>query len=211
MSHNFTEDIKNIDKLQGLIYQNLMTTFNLLKENEEDYSDIGTISNVQKLKHIILSRLKTTTSFVNSKEFMTACITCKAVRILGLLKHEIASKYLSEKDQVAALGEAITDYKVDKKYTDNFYNTTQELKNNITKFISSKPLRKQFQLNNHCLQLIAKEKKLLEESFPEDKEINTPEWIKDLSEKDLCDFTTQIIEFLQKEDYEGFKKFTELK
>ena len=53
MSHNFTEDIKNIDKLQGLIYQNLMTTFNLQKENEEDYSDIGTISNVQKLKHII--------------------------------------------------------------------------------------------------------------------------------------------------------------
>lgn len=211
MSQNFTETIKNIDQLQGLIYQNLMATFNELNENEDNFSDIGTIANVQKLKHIILSRLKTTTNYVNSEEFKVACITCKAVRILGLLKHEIASKHLSKQDQIGALGEAITDYKVDKKYTENFFNTTQELKSNITKFISSKPLRKQFQLNNACLQLIAREKKLIEESFPEDKEINAPEWIKEFSEEELSTFATQVVEFLENKDYEGFRKFVEQK
>ncbi|MGD9581164.1 MAG: hypothetical protein AB7V50_07310 [Vampirovibrionia bacterium] len=211
MTTNLTENLKNIDKLQGLIYQNLMKTFNELTENDEDYSDIGNITNVQKLKHVILSRLKTTTTYVNSSEFRVACVTCKAVRILGLLKHEIATKYLSEDEQKSALGEVISDYKVDKKYTESFYNTTQELKNNITKFISSKPLRKQFQLDNFTLMLIAKEKKLIEECFPADKEITSPEWIKELSEKELSDFASQVVDYLQKEDYEAFRKYTDQK
>lgn len=211
MSETFINHLKNINQLQGLIYQNLMETFNNLSENTPDYSDIGNITNVKQLKHLILSRLKTTTTFINSPQFKVACITCKAVRILGVLKYEIASSYLSDEQQQSALGEVISDYKVDKKYTENFHNAVCELKTNISKFISSQALRKQFILNNFCIQLLNKEKKLLEETFPENKNIAPPEWIKVLTQEELDKMTQQIIVFLENKDYEGFLKLTENK
>ncbi|MEW5818646.1 MAG: hypothetical protein AB1782_00515 [Cyanobacteriota bacterium] len=208
MSQEFINHIKNIDNLQGLIYQTLMETFNELNETSSDFDDMGNISNVKQLKHMILSKLKATTVFINSTKFKNACITCKAVRILALLKHQIATQYLNEADQSSTLGEILTDYKLDKKYTETFNETVQVLKGNITKFISSKSLRKQFQLNTFCIQLLGKEKKLIEETFPENKEINPPEWIRSLSKEELSELIIKSIEYLQNKDYEAFNKLT---
>lgn len=207
MKQEFINHLKRIDNLQGLVYQNLMEAFNdLTNVVKSDFDDISNIGNVQQLKHLILSRLKNSTAYINSPKFRVACITCSAVRILGLLKYELSSKYLSEDDHVQALGQIITDYKIDKKYTEQFYNTIIELKGNISKFISNKQLRKQFHLDDFCIQLLSKEMKAIEESFPEGNEINPPAWIKELNKEDLNALTQKAIEILENEDYDGFLK-----
>lgn len=207
MSENFIEYIKEIDKLQGLVYQNLMSTFNELEESvNTDFDNFGNITNIQQMKQVVLSRLKVATNLVNSPGFKKACITCSAVRVLGLIKYKISSEYLTEEQQVSSLGEVVTDYKIDKKYTEKFYETINELKNNISKFISSKPLRKQFILDNFCIQHLKKEKSSIDKTYSSNNEIIAPEWLTNFGKDDFDNFIKQVIELLNQEDYEGFNK-----
>ena len=128
MSQKSIDNIKNIDKLQGLVYQNLMTAFNNLEKNVNiNFDDAPNVDNVQKLKQIILTRLKTSVNYINSQEFKTACITCSAARILGLLKYRISTEFTSEEDRIKATGEAVVDHKIDKKYTTRFFEIVDEL------------------------------------------------------------------------------------
>lgn len=212
MTQKLANYITQIDQLQGLIYQNLMDTFNDISSiRNEDLDNLGNISNLQQLKHTVLSKINKSTEFINGPKFRIACITCKAVRIIGLLKYTISSKYLSDEEKVKFVGQVITDYKIEKKYTEDFYNLTKEAKEEITKFITNKQLRKKFHLNDFCLQILNQEQKLISQTFPEDKEINVPEWLETLNQKELEEFVNTVIELLENKDYEAFLKLTECK
>ena len=213
MSDLFKEHLKQIEQLQGSTLQILMQAFNELGEIESNFTNIDTssVSSTKQLKHLILSTLRTSIQYVNGPNFRQACICCKAIRILAILKQHIAYNYITEKERVELLGEAIIEHKIDKKYTGDFYGATQALKNVILKFISSQALRKQFQISGFCIQFLQNEKKYLEANFPDNAEIIMPQWIKDFTEQELDDFSSQVVQLLGKNDYEAFNKYVKEK
>jgi hypothetical protein len=185
-----------------------MGSFNELEKSVNlDFDDTAHMESLQKLKQVILTRLKSGLIYINTREFYIACITCSAARILGLLKYKISKDFLSEEEQVEAIGEAITDYKLDKKYTDRFYEIINSLKEHISKFLSSKNLRKQFQINSQCLQHIKKEKSAIDQTLPTETEVKLPEWLETMTEEELNIFAEKVIELLNNNQFDEFKKF----
>lgn len=209
MTKEFQECLKNIDSLQGTLLQNLLDTFNEIVEHDQGYEDLVNISNVQQLKATILGRLKKSVQMVNSESFLNACLSCKAMRILALLKFIIATEHLKDEDIEAILGESISDYKLDRRYTETFDQFVKDLKGNISKFISSKPLRRQLILDNKVIKFISTEKKALEEAFPDNEKISPPTWITELSPEELLDFGNKTVQLIKENNFKDFATFCE--
>lgn len=202
---NLIEYLTQIDKLQGIIYENLMNTFNELDDiTYLDSEEIESIDNISHFKHIVLSWLTKSTDFMNGEKFKIACITCRAVRILGLLKYVISNNFLSDDERKSALGQVFIEYRIEEKYTNDYHNTMTKIKGEILKYITSKQLRKRFYLNDFCLQLLNKEKKLLTATFVDDINIIVPDWLNNMNKEELESFASQIIEYLNSSNYQMF-------
>lgn len=208
MSEKLLENIKELDKLQGIIYQNLMTTFNNLEiALNFDFESKKNIGNVQELKHIVLAGLNKGISYLNSAEFKNACITCSVVRLIAISKYIILKDFLETDNPDNSIKDTLQELNLDKKYTQRFFEAINEQKVQVSKFITNNNLKKRFLIDNFCVQHVKKEKMAVEYTFPENGNINIPEWAKDIKEEALENITSQLIELIKKEDYEALNKF----
>lgn len=203
MSENFALTIKKIDALQGHIYQTLMDAFNELSEiyHEDPKQMVGNVQNMAALKVAILGALKKPLDYINADKFWIACLTCSTLRLFGLLKYVILKKHLTNEDLEKYLGEIKVEYKVDKKYTEYFYDCIEGLKTNISQIITNKNLRKKYTIDRKCLTHLAQEKKALAESYGSDTSIHVPEWLDAFDEASLLEFSEQLITAYDKKDF----------